>query len=98
MSICDLDFAVAASPGSIASPNSKLTAPSSNKFRDIIKRFDATSAACGENGLATTKPTNKRTKPAATKKGATAATAETGGDNGEDDSGEDEPPKKARQV
>jgi hypothetical protein len=65
---------------------------SSNKFRDIMKRFDAGIAAEGGNGVATTKLVKKRVKSAATKKG--PAAPETRGEDREEESEEDEPPKK----
>jgi hypothetical protein len=66
----------------------------SNKFRDIMKRFEAGGATFGGNSAATKKSSTKRLKATATKKG---AVAEMGGEDGEDEENEGEgvePPKK----
>jgi hypothetical protein len=67
----------------------------SNKFYNIMKRFEA---GGDRNSAATTKPSTKRPKATATKKG---AVAETGAEDGEDEENEGEevePPKKKTKL
>jgi hypothetical protein len=80
------------SPTSLAFCASYANFTSSNKFRDIMKRFEAAGTTSNGNAAATKKTATKRAKPGASKKG--PATAEVEDEDGEDENEEVEPPKK----
>jgi hypothetical protein len=70
----------------------------SNKFRDMMKRFEAGGATFGRNNAATTKPSTKRPKATTTKKGAVTEMGGEDGEGEENEGGEVEPPKKKAKL